>query len=118
MVSLRLEVNQTTNNETNHDPKTFNAKTKRDQRAADRERGLPASLGGTVGARAIGSGDERSAWGAKGGTDRGANGLPERLLRAQSCHPSRAAGIAGPTRSPGALKYPTFCARPGQRGGG
>src|SRR3984957_2526431 len=70
MVSLRLEVNQTTNDETNHDPKTFNAKTKRDQRAADRERGLPAPLAGTVGARTIGSGDERSAWGAKGGTER------------------------------------------------
>src|SRR5271165_5335327 len=101
MVSLRLEVNQTTNDETNHDPKKFNAKTKRDQRAADRERRLPAPVGGSGGARDIGSGDERSAWGAKRRTDRGTNGLPERLLRAQSCDTSRAAGIAGTARSAG-----------------
>src|SRR6516162_5456641 len=47
MVSL-LGVNQTTNDETNHDPKEVNAKTKRDQRAAGRGRGLPASLVGLV----------------------------------------------------------------------
>jgi len=34
----RLEVNQTTNDETNHDPKEVNAKIKREQRAAGRGR--------------------------------------------------------------------------------
>ena len=63
----RLGVNQTTNDEANHDPKEAYAETERDQRADGRGRRLPATIGWISGAGGIGIGDERKRWEPKKG---------------------------------------------------